>query len=165
MILRKILLLFLFTGLQMVAQGKKWTLEECVDYAIKNNISIKQSELDLKTSSIEKMEAIGGFLPSLNANANYSVNTGASINPVTNQFQNQTFKSFSAGASSNITLFNGLANWKVVQRAKLSRIANSYRLDKMKDDIALSVANSYLQILFNKEQLKVQINQNHQRKY
>ena len=47
MILRKILLLFLFTGLQMVAQGKKWTLEECVDYAIKNNISIKQSELDL----------------------------------------------------------------------------------------------------------------------
>jgi outer membrane protein len=106
------------------------------------------------------MEAIGGFLPSLNANANYSVNTGASINPVTNQFQNQTFKSFSAGASSNITLFNGLANWKVVQRAKLSRIANSYRLDKMKDDIALSVANSYLQILFNKEQLKVQINQN-----
>jgi len=160
MILRKILLLFLFTGLQMVAQGKKWTLEECVDYAIKNNISIKQSELDLKTSSIEKMEAIGGFLPSLNANANYSVNTGASINPVTNQFQNQTFKSFSAGTSSNITLFNGLANWKVVQRAKLSRIANSYRLDKMKDDIALSVANSYLQILFNKEQLKVQINQN-----
>ena len=160
MILRKILLLFLFTGLQMVAQGKKWTLEECVDYAIKNNISIKQSELDLKTSSIEKMEAIGGFLPSLNANANYSVNTGASINPVTNQFQNQTFKSFSAGASSNITLFNGLANWKLVQRAKLSRIANSYRLDKMKDDIALSVANSYLQILFNKEQLKVQINQN-----
>ena len=148
------------TGLQMVAQGKKWTLEECVDYAIKNNISIKQSELDLKTSSIEKMEAIGGFLPSLNANANYSVNTGASINPVTNQFQNQTFKSFSAGTSSNITLFNGLANWKVVQRAKLSRIANSYRLDKMKDDIALSVANSYLQILFNKEQLKVQINQN-----
>ena len=53
-----------------------------------------------------------------------------------------------------------MANWKVVQRAKLSRIANSYRLDKMKDDIALSVANSYLQILFNKEQLKVQINQN-----
>jgi outer membrane protein len=57
-------------------------------------------------------------------------------------------------------LFNGLANWKVAQRAKLSSIANGYRLDKMKDDIALSVANSYLQILFNKEQLKVQINQN-----
>jgi outer membrane protein len=135
-------------------------LEECVDYAIKNNISIKQSALDVNISSIEKLEALGGFLPTFNANANYSVNTGASINPVTNQFQNQTFESFSAGASSNIVLFNGLANWKVAQRAKLSSIANGYRLDKMKDDIALSVANSYLQILFNKEQLKVQVNQN-----
>ena len=150
----------MLVGIQVTAQEKKWTLEECVDYAIKNNISIKQSELDLKTSDVEKMEAIGGFLPTLNANANYSMNTGASINPVTNQFQNQTFKSFSASANSNIALFNGLANWKTMQRSKLNQIANTYRLDKMKDDIALSVANSYLQILFNKEQLKVLISQN-----
>lgn len=150
----------MLVGIQVSAQEKKWTLDECVDYAIKNNISIKQSELDLKTSDVEKMEAIGGFLPTLNANANYSMNTGASINPVTNQFQNQTFKSFSAAANSNITLFNGLANWKTMQRSKLNQIANTYRLDKMKDDIALSVANSYLQILFNKEQLKVLISQN-----
>ena len=160
MITKKIVLFLLLIGFQLSAQTKKWTLEECVDYAIKNNISVKQSELDLKTSDIEKLEAIGGFLPTLNANANYSINTGASINPVTNQFQNETFKSFSAGANSNITLFNGLANWKTLQRTKLNKIANSYRLDKMKDDIALSVANSYLQILFNKEQLKVQKNQN-----
>ena len=135
-------------------------MEECVDYAIQNNISVKQSELDLKSSDIDKLEAVGGFLPSLSGNANYSINTGASINPVTNQFQNQTFKSFSASANSGVMLFNGLANWKTLQRAKLNKIANSYRLDKMKDDIALSVANSYLQILFNKEQLKVQKNQN-----
>ena len=160
MITKKIVLFLLLIGFQLSAQTKKWTLEECVDYAIKNNISVKQSELDLKTSDIEKLEAVGGFLPTLNANANYSINTGASINPVTNQFQNETFKSFSAGANSNITLFNGLANWKTLQRTKLNKIANSYRLDKMKDDIALSVANSYLQILFNKEQLKVQRNQN-----
>lgn len=160
MITKKIVFFLLLIGFQLSAQSKKWTLEECVDYAIKNNISVKQSELDLKTSEVEKLEAIGGFLPTLSGNANYSVNTGASINPVTNQFQNQTFKSFSASANSSIVLFNGLANWKTLQRTKLNKIANSYRLDKMKDDIALSVANSYLQILFNKEQLKVQLNQN-----
>ncbi len=160
MITKKIVFFLLLIGFQLSAQNKKWTLEECVDYAIKNNISIKQSELDLKTSDVEKLEAIGGFLPTLNGNANYSINTGASINPVTNQFQNQTFKSFSASANSNIMLFNGLANWKTLQRSKLNQIANTYRLDKMKDDIALSIANSYLQILFNKEQLKVQKNQN-----
>ena len=157
---KKIVFFLLLVGFQLSAQSKKWTLEECVDYAIKNNISIKQSELDLKTTDIDKLEAIGGFLPTLNGNANYSMNTGASINPVTNQFQNETFKSMSASANSGIMLFNGLANWKTLQRAKLSKIANSYRLDKMKDDIALSIANSYLQILFNKEQLKVQKNQN-----
>ncbi|WP_430400027.1 TolC family protein [Flavobacterium sp.] len=160
MTLKKIIFFLLMIGFQLSAQEKKWTLKECVDYAIENNISIKQSELDLKTSEVEKMEAIGGFLPTLSGNANYSMNTGASINPVTNQFQNQTFKSFSASANSGITIFNGLANWKTLQRSKLNKIANTYRLDKMKDDIALSVANSYLQILFNKEQLKVLINQN-----
>ncbi len=158
--IKKTIFFLLMVGFQLSAQEKKWTLEECVDYAIENNISIKQSELDLKTSDVEKMEAIGRFLPTLSANATYSVNTGASINPVTNQFQNQTFKSFSAAANSGVTIFNGLANWKTLQRTKLNKIANTYRLDKMKDDIALSVANSYLQILFNKEQLKVLISQN-----
>lgn len=160
MITKRILVFLLFIGVNIFAQEKKWTLQECVDYAIKNNISVQQSELDLEVSDIERLEAIGGFLPSLNGNANYSVNTGANINPATNQFENETFKSFSASANSSVTLFNGLANWKTLQRSKLNKIANAYRLDKMKDDIALSVANSYLQILFNKEQLKVQKNQN-----
>lgn len=152
-----ILTTLLFSG-NSFAQDKKWTLEECVTYAYQNNISIKQSELDLKTSEIEKIEALGGFLPTINANANYSVNTGANINPATNQFAN-TFRSFSAGANASATLFNGLQNWKQLQRTKLNKIANNYRLDKMRDDIALNIANSYLQILFNKEQIKVLNNQ------
>ena len=56
MITKKIVLFLLLIGFQLSAQTKKWTLEECVDYAIKNNISVKQSELDLKTSDIEKLE-------------------------------------------------------------------------------------------------------------
>ena len=151
--------LVLFGTIQLQAQTKKWTLEECVMYAYQNNISIKQSELDLKTSSIEKTEAIGNFLPTVNANASFNVNTGANINPATNQFENETFQSFSAGGSANTTIFNGLRNWKTMQRVKLNAIANSYRLDKMRDDIALNIANAYLQILFNKEQIKVFKNQ------
>jgi len=157
---RLILVLAIFTSLATNAQVKKWTLEECVRYALDNNISIKQSELDLKTSDIEKLEAIGGFLPSLSATSNYSINTGANINPATNQFNNETFKSFSANANAGVTLFNGLANWRNFQRAKLNKVANTYKLDKMKDDIMLSVANNYLEILSSKEQIKVLQNQN-----
>ena len=154
------LLLILTLGFSASAQVKNWTLMECVDYALKNNISIKQSELDLKVSDVEKLEAIGNFLPNLSASANYGINTGANINPTTNQFENESFRSASANVNSGINLFNGLINWKTLQRAKLNKLANTYKLDKMKDDIALSVANSYLQILFNKEQLKVLVNQN-----
>jgi outer membrane protein len=154
------LLFILFLGFSAKAQVKNWTLQECVDYALKNNISVKQSELDLKTSDIEKLEAIGNFLPNVSGSANYGINTGANINPATNQFENETFRSASANVNTGINLFNGLLNWKTLQRVKLNKIANSYKLSKMKDDIALSVANSYLQILFNKEQLKVLINQN-----
>jgi len=155
-----LIVLLLFLGHASNAQIKKWTIQECVDYALKNNISIKQSELDLKISDIEKLEAIGNFTPSVTASANYGINTGANINPATNQFENETFKSASANLNSGVNLFNGLVNWKNLQRVKLNKLANTYRLDKMKDDIALSVANSYLQILFNKEQIKVLVNQN-----
>jgi outer membrane protein len=159
--LQKIALLFILSlGVSAHAQVKNWTLEECVEYALKNNISIKQSELDLKISDIEKLEALGNFLPNVSGSANYGINTGANINPTTNQFENKSFRSASANVNTNINLFNGLLNWKSIQRVKLNKMANTYRLDKMKDDIALSVANSYLQILFNKEQLKVLINQN-----
>lgn len=151
----KILMLCLFVSFGIKAQTKKWTLQECVAYALENNISIQQSELDLKSVDVERLDAIGAFLPSISANSNYGANTGANINPATNQFENQTFSSFSAGASVGMNLFSGLTNWRRLQRAKLSKVASEYRLDKMKDDISLMVANSFLQILFNKENVKV----------
>ena len=157
---QSILIAFLaFFAMSSFAQQKKWTLEECVNYALQNNISIRQSELDIKGSNVDDLEAKAAFLPTLNGNANYSVNTGANINPTTNQFSNETFKSFSSSASAGVNLFSGLRNWKNLQRTKLSAIANTYKLEKMKDDIALNIANAYLQILFNKEQLKVIQNQ------
>ena len=99
-------------------------------------------------------------MPNLNANASYNINTGANINPASNQFENTTFRSASGGVSSGINIFSGLQNWKTLQRAKLNQMASAYRLDKMKDDISLLVANSFLQILANKEQLKVVKGQN-----
>ncbi|PZD78748.1 TolC family protein [Mesonia sp. K7] len=154
------LIILVFTTSLLTAQEKKWTLQECIDHALKNNISIKQSELDLETSEIDKSDAIGSFIPSLNGSASYSTNTGANINPVTNEFENETFSSFTTGVSSSLTLFDGLRNIRQLQRAKLARLASQYRLDKMKDDITLAVANSYLQVLLNKENLKVINSQN-----
>ena len=144
-----------FVAFVSFAQPKKWTLQECVEYALENNISVKQSLLDQDLSVIDEKQALSNFLPNLNANSSYNINTGANINPATNQFENSTFRSASGGFSSGINIFSGLQNWKNLQRAKLNQTAALYRLDKMKDDISLFVANSFLQILANKERLKV----------
>lgn len=141
-------------------EDKKWSLQECVEYALENNISIKQSELDLENSKLNKTDAIGNLIPTLNGNASYSTNTGASINPTTNQFENETFSSFTTGISSSLTLFDGLQNIRQLQRAKLSRLASQYQLEQMESDIALAVANSYLQVLLNKANLDAIKSQN-----
>ena len=142
------------------AQEKKWTLRECIQHALENNISIKQSELNLEAAKIDKLDAIGNFIPSFNGQAQISENTGASINPVTNAFENDTFTSFTTGFSSGLTIFDGWRNVHQLQRAKLNALAGQYSLDKMKDDISLFVANSYLQVLFSKETVNVLVAQN-----
>lgn len=158
--LQKIVLLFILAlGSSANAQVKNWTLQECVEYALKNNISIKQSELDLKSTSIDKKLAIGSFLPSLNAGASHSWNIGLNQNITTGLLENQTIQFTSASLNSSIDIYNGLQNQNRLRRAKMAQIASQYQLDKMQDDISLFVANAYLDILFNKENLKVQQSQ------
>lgn len=147
------LILLLFLGISTQAQDKKWTLTECVQHALENNISIKQSELDLKITDADKLLATGNFLPSLNAGASLSENTGLSFNPVTNNAQTTTFLGATGNINVGYTLFDGLRNVRQLQRAKLSKLSAEYRLDKMKDDIALFVANAYLTVLNNKANL------------
>lgn len=146
-------LLLFFSGIS--AQEKEWTLEECVNYALENNISVKQAELDVELSAIDKKDAIGNFIPSINGQATNSWNTGLTQNVTTGILQNQTVRNFSAGVSAGLTLFDGLRNFKELQRARIFRLASEYSLDKMKDDIALFVADAYLQVLFSKQNLEV----------
>ncbi|MGA9590287.1 MAG: TolC family protein, partial [Salegentibacter sp.] len=136
-------------------QEKQWTLEECVNYALEHNISIKQTQLDLEASDIDKLDALGNFIPSINASASNAWNTGLTQNVTTGILQTQTTRSFSAGVSAGLTLFDGLRNFKQLQRARISKLASQYALDKMKDDIVLFVADAYLQVLFNKQNLEV----------
>jgi len=147
------LLLF---SLSMQAQTKKWSLEECVKYAIDNNISIKNTELDTKTADINKKDAFGNFLPSLNSNANHSWNIGLNQDPTTGLLRNQTTQFTTMGVGVGFDIYKGMQNQNTLRRANLSIIAAKYQLTKMQEDVALNVANAFLQVLFNKENVKVQ---------
>ena len=153
------LVFILMFSLTFQAQTKKWTLDECVKYAIDNNISIKQTELDSRTASIDKKGAVGNFIPSLNSNASHSWNIGLNQDPTTGLLRNQTTQYSSMGAGVGVDIYKGMQNQNTLRRANLSIIAAKYQLTKMQEDVALNVANAFLQVLFSKENLKVQQDQ------
>ena len=138
---------------------ESYTLKECVQRAIEKNISIKNSRLDLLNSSENKKTAIGNFFPSVNISGNHNWNSGLTQNITTGILENQTTQNSSVNMSVGLDIFNGLSNIRRLHRANLDVLARKYQLEDMKEDISLLVANSYLQILFNKEQLNIQESQ------
>ena len=152
------LIFLLFFSFSSFAQ-EKLSLKDCIERAIEKNISIKNSSLDLLNSTENKKTAIGNFVPSFNINGNHSWNTGLTQNITTGILENQTTENSSINMSVAVDVFNGLANIRRLHRANLDLLAKKYQLEDMKEDISLLVANSYLQILFNKEQLDVQKSQ------
>jgi outer membrane protein len=152
----KLITLLLFFSIAVAsAQQKKWTLQECVEYAVENNLTVGQFELDLENAQIDRSDAIGAMLPDANANLSASGNTGLSFDPTNNQPVTTTIFTATGGVTSSVTLFDGLRNIHRLNRARMNAIVNQYRLDDLKDDIRLNVANAYLQILSNKEALIV----------
>lgn len=137
------------------AQDNVWTLQQCVQHAIDNNITIKQTELDQESAAIDKKDAIGNFLPRLNGSASNNWNSGLTQNITTGILETQTLRNSSYSITAGVRIFGGLANIRTFDRAELSRIAADYNVARLKDDIALNVAVSYLGVLLNKERLKV----------
>jgi outer membrane protein len=142
-------------GLSAQTQPKQWTLEECVRYALDNNITIKLSELDVKSADIDKKGALGSYLPSVSGSASHSWNIGLNQDVTTGILRNQTTQYSSIGLNAGVDIYKGLQNQNNYRRAKLAIVASKYQLLKMQEDISLNVANAFLEILFNKENLKV----------
>jgi outer membrane protein len=151
-----LLCLFFVFNTALNAQSKKWSLEDCVKYAMDNNISIQLTELESRTATINSKQAFGNFLPTINATASHSWNIGLNQDITTGLLQNKTTQFSSASASVGIDIYKGLQNQNTRRRANLSIVAAQYQLLKMKEDIALNVANAYLQVLFNLENVKIQ---------
>ena len=137
-------------------QVKQWTLQECVELALDKNISIKLNELDYANAEIDKLSAFASFFPSVNANANHSWNIGLNQNITTGLLENVTTQFSSAGVNLGVDIYNGKQNFNQLHRANLNLLAKQYQLADISEDISLLVANSFLQIMFNKEILAVQ---------
>lgn len=132
---------------------KKWTLKECVDEALKRNISIQQNRLSLELAKKDVDISKGNFLPNLNANTGGNLNFGTGFDPVSQDRVNTSFFGGSVGVSSGITIFNGFRNTNIFKQAQLGVEASLLDLKQIENDISLFVVNGYLNILFAKENL------------
>lgn len=132
-----------------------WSLQQCIDYALKNNISIKQSEINNAINKGSIQTSVGSMMPSLNGSGNYNFNFGRNVDPYTYQFTNEEIRSANGSLNANLTLFNGFELQNTLKKSKLDYLAGKYDTDKIRNDVSLNVATSYLQILYAKEQLKL----------
>ena len=131
-----------------------WTLEECVEYALENNISVRQSEVALQQKEVELNTAKNRRLPGVSASASENLSFGRGLtadNTYTNS--NTTSTSFSLGAE--IPIFQGFDINNGIKLGKLGLAAATEDLEKARDDIRVSVAQAYVEILYNQEMYKV----------
>src|ERR1035437_839513 len=161
--MKKILIL-IFTCLLssqglIFSQQKVWSLEECIKYAIENNIQIKQQAIqtEVQNNSLDLAKLI--LLPNVNGQASYSYSFGRALDQNTYQFFNQTLQSDYFYLGGSMPVFNGLQYYNAIQKIKYLVLASQQDLQDISDNVALNVALAYLQILLNKELVTANENQ------
>lgn len=133
------------------SHAELWDLDRCIQYAVENNITIKQSELTKSIAENNLTQAQFSRLPSLSASGNQSLTKGTSIDPITSDFVSQTVQSTSLSMNSQVTLFSGSKINNTIKQYSLIVQQNNLYIDEAKNNIILSVAQAYLQAFYYKE--------------
>ena len=151
---KSLLLLLCFVNLFSVSAQEQWTLEACVNYALENNISVQQSKNALLSNNQDIIAAKGNFLPSLGVGASQRLNLG-NVEVFDGQFLDRTFHSSNIGLNVSQTIFNGFRNTNIYKQSLINKEANEEEIKRIRDNVALNVVNSYLNVMLNKENLSI----------
>jgi outer membrane protein len=149
------LAILFFSGNAFGQQTEKWDIVRCVDYALKNNISVRQADLQSRFSQLNYIQDKSAQLPTLNFSGNTGYRLGRSENPTTGVLEDNNFFNIGMQVQSGVTIFNWFSKKNTTEASRLSWEADKQQIQKAKDDIALNVAIAYLQILLAKEQTNI----------
>jgi outer membrane protein len=154
--MQKILIILIAWSCAISAQAQdasQWTLERCIDYAQKNNISVKQGEVTVRNNELNLKQTELSRYPTVDASTSAGLNFGRSIDRTTNVFQlgQSGFNSISISAGG--VIYNGGRINNTILQNKLDRDASKADQEQIIQDLALNVATNYLQILLAEEQL------------
>lgn len=149
-----ILILFQFgiaTAQEQNKTPKIWSLEDCISYAIKNNITVKQAELTQNSAEVNYKQSKYERLPSVSASVSQNMNNGSSIDPITSNYVSQLIHSTSAGVNASVTLYKGNYINNTIKQNELLVKQNEFYVAEAKNNTLLSVAQAFLQALYYKE--------------
>ena len=147
-------LLLMISSNQATAQGK-WDLKNCVEFAMANNISVKQSDVQARLAELTYKQSKLARYPSLLLNSNTAVNSGNNQDPTTFSRVTETYLSSGLQLQSSADIFNFYSRRNTIAANQWELMAAKASVDKIKNDIALSTANAYLQVLLAKEQQNI----------
>ena len=155
--------LFLFCFWMKNANAQDdWDLRRCVDYAMANNITVQQADVQARIAALQTKLSKAQLIPTLGFNTQAGYQFGRNIDPTTNQFTNSKVFFQSYNVQAGITLFNFFSIKNNIISSAKNEEAYKLGVGKARNDIALNVAASYLETLLSVEQAniaKVQINQ------
>lgn len=140
------------------AQEKKWTLSECIDYAVTHNIEVKQSDNQIQNLKVEKNTLRNSFLPDLNAGASQNFTFGRSLNQ-SNTYENSNIQNSSFSVSTEIPIFMGFKRTASLSQNKFDLLAAEANKELIKNNLLINVAGAYFQILLNKEIYNIALEQ------
>lgn len=139
-------------AMQTTAAQDKWDLRRCVEYAIANNISVKQTDVQARLNELVYQQSRDGRWPTLNFSTSLGEQFGRSIDPTTNQFTQNNITFSNMNIQTGVSLFNWFSQKNTIEANRLTMEANKVQTKKVQDDIALNVAAAYLQALLSSEQ-------------
>lgn len=148
------LLIVVVVSTSLSAQ-EKWDIIRCVDHAQKNNISVRQSDLQTRYSELAYKQNKSSQLPTLNFNSSAGYRLGRSENPTTGVLEDNNFFNVGMQVQTGVTVFNWFAKKNTIEASRITWEADKEQTKKIQNDIALNVAVAYLQILLAREQVNL----------
>ena len=145
------ILSFLLAAMAVSAQRQgSWTLRECIDYALENNITVKQQDVARRQGEVELSTAKNSRLPDLSAQASQNWSFGRGLTSE-NTYSNKNTSSTSFSLGTSVPLFTGLRIPRTIELNRLNLEAATADLAKARDDVSVQVAQAYVQILYDME--------------
>lgn len=149
------ILLASLLSIPMWGQQKLWSLTDCINYAVNNNITVKKTQLGQQTAAINLDQAKSNRLPAVSGNISANANHGSVINQITNNRVNQTTITNSMGVNASMPLYEGNKLNLQIERATLALEQNDLYVKEAQNNITLSVLEAYLQALYQYENIAV----------